>query len=360
MTDPQALRSEGCSRRDNGDLVGAADAFAAAAERYVEDGDSDSDLRGLVDVLCDWSEVLTLLGDPHTAAEKAAEAVAVLESRAMIGEHAVPTPEAARALLVFGSTELRSGEPNASVHIDAAVDIAKRLSVSLPTAQTRSFLAVALNQQSAAARRAGRVDDALGAATESVDIRRELAGSDPSQHAKALGSSLNNLAAVQAERQDMLAAAQSAVEACRVLGEVVDGGDLEAAPNLAAAQSNAAAFLGDLAELDLALQFGAEAVKGYQALTARYPPPAFVPELARAMLVLATCVAGQDRFEIAADLCHSALAVLLTNADRLASADRAVVPEILAHYQVFATTSGQALDADLVDAAVSALTPDSP
>jgi hypothetical protein len=352
MTDADSTRLEGYARRREGDLAGAAALFASAADQYRQAGESDDALTGLVDALCDKSEVLTGLGDPQSAAASAGEAVGVLRTRDMLGEGSVPSPQAARALLLLAMAELRVGDVAARDDMTAAVDMARRLTMALPTGENRAMLAMALNQQSTVALASGLPDDAAAAATEAVEIRRDLDESDPERFAGSLGSALNSLAAVQYEQQNIPAAAASAAEACSVLARAVEGGDMSAAGNLAAAKSNAAAFVGDLPDqLDLAVKFGVSAVEDYQRLVAANQPPAFVPEMAKAMLVLATCVAGQDRFDVAADLCRSAIVALLEHADKLSLPDLLNIPTFVQHYQAFAELGGTEVDPDLLAAA---------
>jgi tetratricopeptide (TPR) repeat protein len=354
MSEADSARLEGYARRREGDLVGAVPAFATAAEHYRRAGGSDAAVSGLVDVLCDAADVLARLGDAQAVA-RAGEAVEVLRSRAMLGEGTVPTPQAARALLTLGTAELQAGDPAATRDLGAAVETARRLTTALPTDPNRALLAHALNHQSSAARVAGQLDDAATAAGEAVDLRRELAATDPDRFAGPLGSALNNLAAVQGDQQNLAAAAASAEEACRVLDPLVEAGDLGAAPNLAAAQNNAAAFLGDLGELEMAAAFGTMAVEGYRQLAGRYPAPAFVPELARALVMLATCVVNLDQIEAATDLCYSATALLVEQADLLALPDLAFLADSTQHYLVFAQMSDAKLDEELLEAARSAI-----
>lgn len=352
MTDADSTRLEGHARRREGDLAGAAASFASAAEQYRQAGESDSALSGLVDALCDQAEVLTGLGDPQSAAASAGEAVGVLRTRDMVGEGAVPSPQAARALLLLAMAELRVGDVAARDDMTAAVDMARRLTMALPTDENRARLAMALNQQSTVWLASGLPDDASAAATEAVEIRRDLDKADPERFAGSLGSALNSLAAVQYEQQNIPAAAESAAEACSVLARAVEGGDMSAAANLAAAKSNAAAFIGDLPDqLDLAVKFGVSAVEDYQRLVAANHPPAFVPEMSQAMLVLATCVAGQERFDVAANLCGSAIVALVERADKLPLPALLNVATFVQHYQEFARLSGTEVDRDLLDAA---------
>jgi tetratricopeptide (TPR) repeat protein len=350
VSEADSARLEGYARRHEGDLAAAAAAFTRAAQLYRQ-RDEDDDL---VEVLCDAVEMLMQLGDPQATA-RAQEAVDVLHDNAMLGEGAVPSQQAVRALLALGTAELRTGDPAAGEALDAAVEMARRLLAALPTDVNRARLATALNQQSVAARFAGRLDDAVAAASEAVEIHRELAAADPGRFAAPLGSALNNLAGAQGMRQDLEAAAASAEEACRVLDPLVEAGDLAAAPNLAAAQNNAAAFLGDLGELELAVAFGNEAIEGYQRLAHRHAPPAFRPELAKSLVMLATCVVNLDQPEAATGLCHSATAVLVEHADLLSPPDLAFLTDSVQHYLAFAQMSDADLDAPLLEAARSAL-----
>jgi tetratricopeptide (TPR) repeat protein len=342
--------SDGRDLRRQGDLAGAAAAFAAATESYRGRGD----VEGLVESLCDLAETLNMLGDPRRAAARAEEAVEALRRNAMLGEGAVPNPLAARALLALGTSEINAGDA-ATGNLDAAVETSRCVAAALPTAANRALLAIALNSRSAQARAVGRPDDAVAAAGEAVAIRRELSATDPRQFEGPLGSSLNNLAAAQSAQGDMAAAASSAMEASSVLRGCAEAGDRAAAVNLAAAESNAAAFLGDLGELELAVQFGTRAVEGYQQLVREQPPPAFVPELAKALIVLATCLAGQDRFEQAAGLCRAATAVLVEHAGLLPAPARMLIPSAMQHYTTFAGLGGTDVDRDLLAAAGEAL-----
>ena len=350
MSDADSARLDGYARRHAGDLAGAASAFVTAAGLYRQRGEADD----LVEVLCDAVEVLTALGDPQATA-RAQEAVDVLHDRAMLGEGAVPSQQAVRALLALGTAQLRTGDPAAGEALDAAVEAARSLAAALPTDINRARLATALNQLSVAARYAGRLDDAVAAASEAVEIHRELAAADPGHFAAALGSALNNLAGAQGMRQDLDAAAASAEEACRVLDPLVEAGDLAAAPNLAAAQNNAANFLGDLGQLELAVAFGNEAIEGYQRLAQRHAPPAFRPELAKSLVMLATCVVNLDQPEAATALCHSATAVLVEHADLLSPPDLAFLADSAQHYLAFARMIDADVDAPLLEAARSAL-----
>jgi hypothetical protein len=355
MTDADAARLEGFTRRRSGDLAGAAAAFAAAADQYRREGQSDAALDGLVGALCDCGDTLAGLGDWQGAAARASEAVDVLSRRAMLGEGAVPSPQAARALLVKGTAELRIGAADATQDIDAAVEMARRVALALPTDRNRALLATALHEGAVLARAAERPDDAVASAAESATIWRDLAASGEERFAQPLAAALSTLAIEQAAHGDDEAAVESALAACGVLRPLADAGDVNAAAKLAAAETTAAKLVGDLASLDLAERIGLSAVRRYEWLTGRHRPPAFVPELAHARFILATCVAGLGAFETAASLCHDALAVLVEHAGMLPAADLFPAAEIMGHYQVFAAECGAEMDQALIDAAGEAL-----
>jgi tetratricopeptide (TPR) repeat protein len=342
---------DGHALRRQGDLTGAVTAFAAAADTHR----SRDDLGPLVDALCDSADTLILLGDPRAAAGRATEAVDVLRRQAMLGAGAVPSPQAARALLVLGTAEFRAGDA-ATGNLDAAVEMARRVTTALPTDPNQDLLAMALNHQSMLAQAAGRLDDAAAAAGETVAIRRKLAANDPTRFDASLASSLNTLAAAQGNQGDLPAATSSAMEACRVLRRLMEAGDRRAAINLAASESNAAVNLAQLVdELDLAVQFATSAVEGYLRLTHDHPPPAFVAELAKAMVVLAKCLGGQHDFDAAAQLCATAIRVLVDDAGLLPVHARVFIATAVEHCRTFAALSGAEVDPDLLAAASDAL-----
>ena len=335
-------------RRD-GDLAGAVAAFAVAADEARGD-----DPRVLAGVLCEWAETLTRLGDPLAGAARASEAVELLRTAAMIGDRAVANPEAARALLVLGTAELHGGDAGTG-RLAAAADMARRAATALPTEANRALLATTLNHRSTQAQILGDLAEAVSCAEEAVNVRRELAAGAPSRFELQLASSLNNLGGAQYESGDTLAAAASVTEACDVLRRLFDAGDASALPTLAASESNAAAILGDVPDLDRAVRLGAQAVEHYEQLTAALPAPAFVVELAKARVVLATCVAGDDRFDLAARLSYAATVVLVEHAEHLAPPGVVFIETALRHYMAFVALSGEEADHDLVSAAGRAL-----
>jgi hypothetical protein len=142
------------------------------------------------------------------------------------------------------------------------------------------------------------------------------------------------------------------VEACQVLESAVEAGNQDVTINLAAAQYNAAAILGDLGELEAAVRFGGSAVESYQRLVETNSPPSFVPELSKALVVLATCLAGQYRFDLAADLCRAALAALLEVAEVLPPGVLIqLIPNAAQHYVALADEAGIEVDIDVLGAA---------
>ena len=330
--------------RRAGDLAGALAAFETAA----------NDLRGkdpqtLIRVLCSWAETLSLVGHYAAAIERANEAVELLRANAMLGPGAMPSADAARVLLVLGTAESHSGNL-ATEHLAAAVEMARRAAEALPLDENRYLLSVALNHRSGQARATGDLEGAVKASSEAVTVRRELAAHDPSQLG-SLASALNNLSAAQNELGDIPVAAASVTEACDILRGLLDDGNMGVLPTLAAAESNAAAIVGDLPDLDRAIALGVRAVEHYEQLAASLPAPAFLGERARSRLVLATCLAGDERYDAAAGLCHAATALLVQNAERLAIPDRMFIHEALRHYLEFAARAGVAVDDELVTAA---------
>ena len=142
----------------------------------------------------------------------------------------------------------------------------------------------------------GRREEALTAAQEAADIRRELARARPEAFTPDLARSLNNLGNVLSglgRREEALTAAQGAVDIRR---ELARSRPEAFTPDLARSLNNLAAMLSELGRREEALTAAQEAADLYRAL-ARSRPEAFTPDLAGSLNNLGNVLSGLGRRE---------------------------------------------------------------
>ncbi|WP_237291741.1 tetratricopeptide repeat protein [Streptomyces sp. Sge12] len=143
-------------------------------------------------------------------------------------------------------------------------------------------LAMALNNLSVRLGEVGRREEGLGAAQESVTLRRALAEANPDAHLPDLATALNNLSVDLGElgrREEGLTTIQEAVGHYRALAEANPDAHL---PDLASALNNLAVDLGGMGRREEGLTTIQEAVGHYRAL-AKANPDAHLPRLAMAL-----------------------------------------------------------------------------
>ncbi len=142
----------------------------------------------------------------------------------------------------------------------------------------------------------GRREEALAAAGEAVNIRRELAAARPDAFRPNLAASLNNLANMLSDlgrREEALAAAG---EASNVYRELAAARPDAFRPDLAASLNNLANRLSDLGRREEALSAAGEASNVYRELAAARPD-AFRPDLAASLNNLANRLSDLGRRE---------------------------------------------------------------
>ena len=159
-----------------------------------------------------------------------------------------------------------------------AVDIYRRLAQTRPDAFLPD-LGMSLNNFCIRLSNLGRREEALAASLEAVDIRRRLAQTRPDAFLPNLASSLNNSGAVLSDlgrREEALAASQEAVDIYRRLVQMRPDAFLS---NLADSLNNLGIRLSDLGRREAALAATQEAVNIYRRLT-QTQPDAFLHDLA--------------------------------------------------------------------------------
>ncbi len=157
-------------------------------------------------------------------------------------------------------------------------------------------LAMALNNLANHLAEAGRREEALGPATEAVELRRDQARANPAAYAPDLASALNNLANRLAEagrREEALGPATEAVELRR---DQARANPAAYAPDLASALNNLAIRLAEAGRREEALGPATEAVE-LRRDQARANPAAYAPDLAMALNNLAIRLAEAGRRE---------------------------------------------------------------
>jgi tetratricopeptide (TPR) repeat protein len=142
----------------------------------------------------------------------------------------------------------------------------------------------------------GRREEALAAAQEAVNIRRDLARARPDAFTPDLAGSLNNLANMLSDlgrREEALTAAQEAADFYRDLARARPDAFT---PDLAGSLNNRAAMLSELGRREEALTAAQEAADFYRDL-ARARPDAFTPYLAGSLNNLANMLSELGRRE---------------------------------------------------------------
>lgn len=173
-----------------------------------------------------------------------------------------------------------------------------RLLQTLPANQTsekiRTERARLLGNHGARLSALGRRGEALAAAREAVEIRRNLVAARPRAFLPDLALSLNNLGNALSEsgdRKEAFAATREAVEIRRALVTANPDAFL---PDLALSLGNLGHRLSDLGRREEALAAAREALEHYRKLAARHPG-AFLPDLAMSLNNLATSLAELNR-----------------------------------------------------------------
>jgi len=186
-----------------------------------------------------------------------------------------------------------------------AVDLRRELAARRPDAFNPN-LAASLNNLAKFLSELGRREEALDAARQAVDLRRELAARRPDAFNPDLAMSLNNLAKFLSElgrREEALDAARQAVDLYRELAaHRPDAFN----PNLAASLNNLAKFLSELGRREEALDAARQAVDLYRELAA-HRPDAFNPNLAMSLNNLANFLSELGRREEALDAARQAV-----------------------------------------------------
>jgi tetratricopeptide (TPR) repeat protein len=179
--------------------------------------------------------------------------------------------------------------------VEEAVEIRRELVASRPDA-VRPDLAMSLNNLSNRLRDLGRSEEALAAIEEAVEIRRELAASRPDAFRPDLATSLNDLSLSLrrlGRSEEALAAIEEAVEIRHELAALRPDASR---PNLAMSLSNLSLILRDLEQREEALTAIEVAVELFRELAASRPD-AFRPNLATSLSNLSDCLSGLDRRE---------------------------------------------------------------
>jgi tetratricopeptide (TPR) repeat protein len=175
------------------------------------------------------------------------------------------------------------------------VQIRRELASARPEA-FKPDLAMSLNNLAPMLSALGQREDALTAAKEAVQIRRELASAQPEAFTPYLAGSLNNLANILSalgQREEALAAAQESVQIRRELASTLP----EAfTPHLARSLAGLATRLSQLGQWEEALATAKEAVQIHREL-ASTRPEAFTPDLAASLNNLANRLSALGRRE---------------------------------------------------------------
>ncbi|MCG8356528.1 MAG: tetratricopeptide repeat protein, partial [Kiloniellales bacterium] len=176
-----------------------------------------------------------------------------------------------------------------------AVDIRRDLAQAQPDA-FKPYLATSLNNLGTMLSHLGRREEALTAAQEAVNIRRDLAQVRPDAFKPDLAMSLNNLGTRLRDlgrREEALTAAQEAVDIRRDLAQARPDAFK---PDLAASLNNLGNMLSALGRREEALTAAREASEIYRDL-AQARPDAFKPDLATSLNNLGNMLSRLGRRE---------------------------------------------------------------
>ncbi len=188
-----------------------------------------------------------------------------------------------------------------------AVEISRALAEVRPDSFTPA-LAISLNNLGKMLSDLGRREAALDAAQEASGLYRALAKAHPDSFTPYLAGSLTNLSKMLSElgrREAALETAQEAVE----IGHVLANARLDAfAPVLATSLSSLGKMLSDLGRREEALEVAREAVKIRRAL-AKARPDAFAPDLASSLNTLGALLSDQGRREEALEATGEAVEI---------------------------------------------------
>ncbi|WP_459864135.1 tetratricopeptide repeat protein [Endothiovibrio diazotrophicus] len=185
-----------------------------------------------------------------------------------------------------------------------AAEIRRQLAEARPDA-FRPNLAMSLNNLANCLSDLGRREEALDAAREAVEIRRQLAAARPDAFRPDLAGSLNNLANSLSDlgrREEALDAAREAADLYRQLAETQPDAFR---PDLAMSLNNLATFLSNLGRREEAFDAAREAVEIRRQLAAARPD-AFRPNLAMSLNNLATFLSRLGQQEKALDAAREA------------------------------------------------------
>jgi tetratricopeptide (TPR) repeat protein len=174
-----------------------------------------------------------------------------------------------------------------------AVEIRRQLAAQRPDAFLPD-LANSLNNLGVMLSEMGRRAEALQATQEAVEIRRQLAAQRPDAFLPYLAMSLHNLGAMLSEmgrRAEALEATQEAVDLYRRLAAQHPDAFL---PYLAGSLHNLGAMLSEMGRRAEALQATQEAVDLYRRLAAQHPD-AFLPHLAMSLGAYGLVLLGLGR-----------------------------------------------------------------
>ncbi|MEU8264688.1 tetratricopeptide repeat protein [Micromonospora sp. NPDC048999] len=217
--------------------------------------------------------------------------IAVARARAI---HA-PTPtDRARALTTLADSLYRAGRLGEAVTAATeAVTLQRDFAAADPTAH-QPYLADALTVLANALYRADRVGEAVTAATEAVTLRRDLAAADPTAHQHYLATALTTLAEALRQAGRFGEAVTAATEAVTLRR------DLAAADPTAHQHYLATALIALASALEKADRVGEAVTAATEAVTLRRDlaaadPTAHQDYLANALTVLASALYQADR-----------------------------------------------------------------
>ncbi|MFC7616260.1 tetratricopeptide repeat protein [Actinokineospora soli] len=231
-------------------------------------------------------DVIVRLTDalPHTSVKLAPLAVTITQR--LVDHHRTqPTTSLPHLAMSLNNLSNRLGDlgrwEEALGAITEAVDIRRRLAADRPDAFLPD-LATSLNNLSVRLGDLRRQEEALAVITEAVKALRQLAADRPDAFLPDLATSLSNLSVllgVLGYREEGLAAITEAAEVHRQLAAERPGQFL---PNLALSLNNLSIRLGESGRPEEALTAITEAVEVYRRL-ANDRPDAFLPDLAMSL-----------------------------------------------------------------------------